>query len=84
MVLEPSGNLGNLKGLENPQIDLGSPWGLEETLGRLWEPSWGLLHIGPLNRTFRCHWGHSDFVGSSGCLYLHSSKYPRKRFVYKI
>ena len=48
MVLEPSGNLGNLKGLENPQIDLGSPWGLEETLGRLWEPSWGLLHIGPL------------------------------------
>ena len=48
MVLKPSGNLGNLKGLENPQIDLGSPWGLEETLGRLWEPSWGLLHIGPL------------------------------------
>ena len=43
MVLESSGDLGNIKGPANPQMDLGSPRGLEEILGRLWKPSLGLF-----------------------------------------
>ena len=49
--------------------ELGSPRGLEETLGGCGNPHGDSYWP---NRTFRCHWGHSGFIGTSGCLYSHS------------